>query len=439
MSEIEDISSSGSAESRPVSIDLIEEKGKKLHVALIYLVAAYSFLYFLINLFFGQTMQAIITACVLPSVLFTYVLYRLGYYYYSKVWNSLQINTSVLFLCLITGPETFVPTFYIPILVGTLLTFQGSDRKTGYVLAGLSIVLLVFVMVTDIRLFDAAITNPDSMRVERVADMIGVGLITMLEVIYILRISNDIQNKLIAQTAKLDERNMQMVSALYTRDKMMSMLSHDLRSPIASIHAGMELFESGSVDAELQAKLYTQMKSRTGQTLALMDKLLLWSRSQTRSIIYQEEPISIAQIEQFAKSVCYLFSNEKLIHFNHTFDVPAGSMVRGDRDMIEAIFRNLISNAIKFTKPGGSVSITASDAGSNWVFSVSDSGKGMTKEELEKLSGGISFTTYGTDYERGHGLGMQLVHDFIRKHDSSLKIESALNEGSTFSFELPKA
>jgi signal transduction histidine kinase len=439
MAESENTYSTAPTESRPVSIDLIEEKGKKLHVALIYLVAAYSFLYFLINLFFGQTMQAIITACVLPSVLFTYVLYRLGYYYYSKVWNSLQINTSVLFLCLITGPETFVPTFYIPILVGTLLTFQGSDRKTGYLLAGLSIALLVFVMVTDVRLFDAAITSPESMRVERVANMIGVGLITMLEVVYILRISNDIQNKLIAQTAKLDERNSQMVSALYTRDKMMSMLSHDLRSPIASIHAGMELFESGSVDSELQAKLYSQMKSRTGQTLALMDKLLLWSRSQTRSIIYQEEPISIAQIEQFAKSVCYLFSNEKLIHFNHAFDVPPGSMVRGDRDMIEAIFRNLISNAIKFTKPGGSVSITASDAGSKWVFSVSDSGKGMTKEEMEKLAGGISFTTYGTDRERGHGLGMQLVHDFIRKHDSSLKIESALNEGSTFVFELPKA
>jgi signal transduction histidine kinase len=434
----ENLHHDGAGEPRPIAIDLIEEKGKKLHVALIYLVATYSFLYFLINIFFGQNMQALITACVLPSVLITYVLYRKGFYYYSKVWNSLQINTSVLFLCLITGPETFVPTFYIPILVGTLLTFQGSDRKTGYVLAGHSIVLLVFVMLTDVRLFDAAITNPDSMRVERVANMIGVGLITMLEVIYILRISNDIQNKLIAQTAKLDERNTQMVSALYTRDKMMSMLSHDLRSPIASIHAGMELFESGGVDGELQARLYSQMKNRTGQTLDLMDKLLQWSRIQTRSIIYQEETIGIAQIEQFTKSICYLFSNEKLIHFNHDFDVPSGSMVRGDRDMIEAIFRNLISNAIKFTKPGGRVSITARDAGSCWVFSVSDNGKGMTQEEIDKLSEGISFSTSGTDREKGHGLGMQLVHDFIRKHNSSLNIESTLHEGSTFQFELPK-
>ena len=133
---------------------------------------------------------------------------------------------------------------------------------------------MAFTLVTDIRILDVSIGNEDSLRVERIANMIGVGIISAMEVIYILRTSNDIQNQLVAQTALLDERNSQMVAALYTRDKMMSMLSHDLRSPIASIHAGMELFETGTVDADLQARLYTQMKSRTGQTLALMDKLL---------------------------------------------------------------------------------------------------------------------------------------------------------------------
>jgi signal transduction histidine kinase len=439
MSDLEQLFQAESVPPRSKSIDLIEEKGKKLHVVLIYLVAGYSILYFFINWFFGQTMQAIITACVLPSVLITYLLHIKGYYYYSKVWNSLQINSSVLLLALATGPDTFVPAFYIPVIVGTLLTFQGSDKKTGYILTGLSLVLLVFAMVTDIRLFNVVIASEESMRVERVANMIGIGVITMLEVMYILWISNEIQNKLIAQTAKLDVRNTQMMAALYTRDKMMSMLSHDLRSPIASIHAGMELFETGTVDPQLQAKLYTQMKSRTGQTLALMDKLLLWSRSQTKSIIYREEPIGIAQIEQFAKSVCYLFSNDKLIEFAYRFDVPPSSMVRGDRDMIEAIFRNLISNAIKFTKPGGKVSISARDHGATWLFTVSDNGKGMTREEMEKITGGISFTTSGTDSEKGHGLGMQLIQDFIRKHNSTLKIESQLSQGSSFSFELPKA
>ena len=439
MGEIEQLYHHDTIPTGTKSVDLIEEKGKKLHVALIYLVGAYSIIYLFINWFFNQIEQAYITACIMPSVIITWILYKKGYYYYSKLWNGIQINISVLILALTTGPETYVPAFYIPIIVGTLVTLQGEERITGYSLSALSLVLMAFSLTTDIRLFDVTIASTEALRIERISNMIGVGIISGLEVIYILRISNDIQNQLVAQTAKLDERNSQMVTALYTRDKMMSMLSHDLRSPIASIHAGMELFETGTVDAEMQSKLYTQMKSRTGQTLALMDKLLLWSRSQTRSIIYREEPISIDQIEQFAKSVCYLFSNEKLIHFTHRFDVPNGSLVRGDRDMIEAIFRNLISNAIKFTQPGGEVIIAAKDSGKNWRFSISDNGKGMTREDVEKIAGGISFTTSGTDKEKGHGLGMQLVQDFIRKHNSSLKIDTVLNEGTTFSFELPKA
>ncbi len=438
MGEMDFLYHAESAPSASKSIDLIKEKGKKLHVALIYLVGAYSIIYFFINWLFGQTEQAIITACVIPSVFLTWLLNKKGYYYYSKLWNGLQINASVLILALTTGPETYIPAFYIPIIIGTLVTLQGEERVTGYSLSALSLLLMAFTLTTDLRIFDVTIATAESMRVERIANMIGVGIISGLEVIYILRISNEIQNQLVAQTAKLDERNSQMVAALYTRDKMMSMLSHDLRSPIASIHAGMELFETGTVDSEMQAKLYSQMKSRTGQTLALMDKLLLWSRSQTRSIICREESIGIAQIEQFTKSVSYLFANEKLIHFTYRFDVPSGSMVRGDRDMIEAVFRNLISNAIKFTKPGGNVTIAVQDCGATWKFSVSDNGKGMTREEVQKITGGISFTTSGTDKEKGHGLGMQLVQDFIRKHNSALKIETLLHEGTTFSFELLK-
>ena len=286
MEELNNLYNAESAQPVSKSVDLIEEKGRKLHVALIYLVGAYAVIYFCINWIFGQIEQAYITACIMPSVILTWVLYKKGFYYYSKLWNGLQINASVLILALTTGPETYIPAFYIPIIVGTLVTLQGEERMTGYALSALSIVLMAFALTTDIRLFDVTIASTESLRIERIANMLGVGIISGLEVIYILRISNDIQNQLVAQTAKLDERNSQMVAALYTRDKMMSMLSHDLRSPIASIHAGMELFETGTVDAELQTKLFSQMKSRTGQTLALMDKLLLWSRSQTRSIIY---------------------------------------------------------------------------------------------------------------------------------------------------------
>jgi signal transduction histidine kinase len=421
------------------SIDLIEEKGRELHLILIYLVAAYSVAYCIVNLLIGQTTQAYITAFIVPSVFITWLLNKWGYYYYSKLWNGIQINVIIALLALTTGPETYISAFFIPIIIGTLVTLQGRERTTGYMLSLLSISLMAFTLVTDIRILDVTIANEDSLRAERIANMVGVGIISAMEVIYILRTSNDIQNQLVAQTARLDLRNSQMVSALYTRDKMMSMLSHDLRSPIASIHAGMELFETGTVNADLQAKLYTQMKSRTAQTLDLMDKLLMWSRSQTQSITFREEPISINQIEQFAKSMSYLFSSEKQIQFSFHFDAAPGALVCGDRDMLEAIFRNLMSNAIKFTKTGGTIKISAHELGSSWKFSISDSGKGLNREEIEMIYNGVSFTTSGTQREIGHGLGMQLVQDFIRKHNTFLTIDSTINQGTTFSFELPKA
>jgi signal transduction histidine kinase len=101
--------------------------------------------------------------------------------------------------------------------------------------------------------------------------------------------------------------------------------------------------------------------------------------------------------------------------------------------------RNLISNAIKFTKPDGNVTIAAHDKDKYWSFSISDDGKGMSQQEIEKITGGVSFTTSGTDREKGHGLGMQLVQDFIRKHNSTLKVVSTPELGTTFSFDLPKA
>jgi signal transduction histidine kinase len=154
--------------------------------------------------------------------------------------------------------------------------------------------------------------------------------------------------------------------------------------------------------------------------------------------VYREESIGISQIEQFVKSVSYLFANEKHIRFTYDFKTTSEALVRGDRDMIEAIFRNLISNAIKFTQPGGEVCISARENGKNWIFSVKDNGKGMSREDVKKIIGGISFTTSGTEEEKGHGLGMQLVQGFIQKHNSRLEIHSEIDQGTTFSFALQK-
>ena len=108
-----------------------------------------------------------------------------------------------------------------------------------------------------------------------------------------------------------------------------------------------------------------------------------------------------------------------------------------DRDMVEAVFRNLISNAFKFTPEGGVITLASKPCPSGWCFDIIDSGRGMIPEEVEMLNKGVSFSREGTNRERGHGLGIQLVQDFLSLHGCKLEVRSAVGNGSTFSFSLP--
>ena len=104
--------------------------------------------------------------------------------------------------------------------------------------------------------------------------------------------------------------------------------------------------------------------------------------------------------------------------------------------MIETVLRNLISNAVKFSNAGNKIIIRSREFEHKRIFEIQDFGKGMSYEQLQKLRDGISFTTFGTNREKGNGFGLQLVQEFLRRHDSFLEVESTLGEGSSFRFKL---
>jgi signal transduction histidine kinase len=111
----------------------------------------------------------------------------------------------------------------------------------------------------------------------------------------------------------------------------------------------------------------------------------------------------------------------------------------GDPDMIQLVLRNLMSNAIKFTPPGGTVYLGVNSFSDHLEFFVKDSGKGISPEELEQIKAGVFYTSAGTAQEQGTGLGLLLCREFLARNNSQLRIETAVNVGSTFSFTLPRA
>ena len=419
-------------------MNLLEEKGRQLHVVLMWVVAVYSVLFFFVNLLIDQREQAVVSIAGLPAVCITWLLYSYGYYYYSKIWNSFQISVLVVLIVLFSGPDVFATIYFIPIILGVLITFQGKEKKTGYVIAGIIITLMVSMQVYE-RQLAAQITDVSSTAVllERTINVAASTLVVVLQAISIIRTNDAIQEKLIQKAEDVNRRNDQLKAAVFTRDKMMSVLSHDLRSPLALLYSGLDVLSPGKLSPEVQEKMIEQFKSRTGQTLDLVDNMLLWSRIQKDAVTYTPTAVNIEQIYRFVESYCKLLLSGKNIRFEFNFAHRDGLRVLCDRDMVEGVFRNLISNAYKFTPEGGMVTLSSNQCPGGWCFDVIDSGRGMSTDELDLVNRGVSFSKEGTNHEKGNGLGIQLVHEFLSHHNTQLKVQSTPGQGSVFSFSLP--
>jgi len=166
--------------------------------------------------------------------------------------------------------------------------------------------------------------------------------------------------------------------------------------------------------------------------------LLNWTKSQSTAINVNIEKIDVQDIVAYFKEQIEIIGESKAIEFdlaNNTDNL----FLLGDKNMLDTIFRNLISNAVKFSSKGSKVQLAISKVGDNCELSVRDFGKGMTDKEIIDIKKGIAFSTFGMANEKGHGLGLQLVKEFLHKQNSELNIESYPGFGSRFYFSLPSA
>lgn len=417
------------------SEDLLVVKGNQLHVIMLKLIAVYSVIYAVTNLFMGYIQDVFIIVLPIFTVAVAYLLFRKGKRMLSKIWNASSIMLIIGTMCYIDSQETMVLAFFIPIVVGTLIVFQGPERNVGYVLTAITLGVLSVLTYTG---FGAAVRpemTPEKLHVEWMLNIVGASVMTMLEILFIMRISNDIQKQLVEKSEQLGKSNSELMMAVRTREKMLSILSHDLRSPVALLSSSLNLLRPSKIEPTMQEKLVEQLHERTQQTLALVDNLVLWTRSQSNHIEYHPAPLALSDLGKFISNYCNLYVNDKGIQFS--IQLPENGSLVCDKEMIYTILRNLISNAFKFSNPKGTVTVRAEIDGGACRFSVRDQGKGMTQEMADRLLKGDSFTLPGTQNEKGHGLGMQLVHEFLLKHGSRLEIVTAPDAGTEFSFRLP--
>jgi two-component system, sensor histidine kinase and response regulator len=229
-----------------------------------------------------------------------------------------------------------------------------------------------------------------------------------------------------------------LTDVMATNAKYLSILAHDLRSPFASILAVLEILKSGLNDFNMEEteKNLSMASDSARKTLNLLDCLLAWTISQSKELSFN--PVKINLRKLFISEIDSIIdlARQKQIELNHS--LTNGLYVTADFQMVKTILRNLISNAIKFSNPGGKITLGASERTPFVEISVQDTGIGMSDEFQQIIFKTDGFhSTIGTNNEHGAGLGLQLCKEFVELHGGNIWIESEQGKGSTFKFTLP--
>lgn len=236
----------------------------------------------------------------------------------------------------------------------------------------------------------------------------------------------------------------ELQNIINARDKMYSVIAHDLRSPLGSIKMMLNTLVSllqPQVIGEDVYELLNLSNQTIEDTFSLLDNLLKWTKSQVGRLNVVKQPSELVSLTREVLTIQEKIAESKGLKL--LLEAPESCEIYADREMIKSILRNLLSNAIKFTSTGGVVMVTIKDhvqeESDMVVVSVMDTGCGMTVEGKDKLLKTDShFSTFGTNKEEGSGLGLLLCQDFVQKNGGRLWFDSEEGLGTTFNFSIPK-
>ena len=237
------------------------------------------------------------------------------------------------------------------------------------------------------------------------------------------------------------EQNKELIDLISEREKFFSIIAHDLRGPLSGL-LGLsklvvdEYIEGVSVEAK---EVLVMMRNTIVSTYNLLENLLELSRLQRGLMSFEPESIMLVDIVKEGISSAIDAAQNKKINIDLS-EIKKSMIVFADRRMTELVIRNLVSNAIKFTKKDGKIVISASFEENNFIgISISDNGIGMSKSMLKNLFQiDVQTNRKGTEGEPSTGLGLMICKEFIEKHGGKLWVESEEGKGSIFHFTLPK-
>lgn len=253
----------------------------------------------------------------------------------------------------------------------------------------------------------------------------------------IIRVTHQIS--LVAAKRLILSKTEELQRTIAGRDKLYSVIAHDLRSPMGSIKMVLNMLILNLPFEKIGAEMYellTMANQTTEDVFSLLDNLLKWTKSQIGklNVVYQD--VDLVEVTDGVIEIFSMVASLKKIRIHEM--KPEKMMVNADIDMLKTVVRNLLSNAIKFSKENSEVLVKMEEVDGMAVVSVQDYGCGISEEGQKKLlHTDTHFSTFGTNNEEGSGLGLLLCKDFVVKNGGKLWFTSKEGEGSIFSFSIP--
>ncbi len=236
----------------------------------------------------------------------------------------------------------------------------------------------------------------------------------------------------------ISHQNNELKNLNKSKDQMFSIIGHDLRGPLGNFQNMLDILidEKDDISENERDEMMHMLRDTAAQTYYLLENLLNWSRAERGDISHTPEKFILNNVVD--EVLAFINANAENKGIKIATNLDKEYEVFADKNMVNTIVRNLVSNAIKFTPTGGSITVTAKNIGDFVKVAVTDTGIGISKDTQKKIFNIKEYyTSFGTNNEKGSGLGLSLCKDFVEKNQGEISLKSEPGKGSTFFFTLP--
>ncbi len=410
-----------------------ENRSKKIFIrilsALIGFTLSMSIFYFFLGL--GKVSFLHLIAALLSP--FGIWLTLRNFFLLAKVLMHLVVLFVILGSNSIYGNESMILAFLVPLVQSALTIFKKSEWRWTAGFLVLILILVPLFVLADLR-FSAIELKPDLLILIQLINVVGSVGFAVIQITYVSSINEQFSEALELRNREAENTNELLKSALSTRDQLFNMLAHDLRSPFVALESGFIILSDLPIPED-KKWIVKEIRDNAKSTLNLLDNTLSWARSQIDNIQFEPCELPVQEVlNKISQSFSVHLRSKGISLF---FETGPDLRTFADANMLSSILQNLVSNAIKFTPREGNIWISVMGLMDGTEFRIRDSGTGMDQEDVNQILSGGTFSKPGTGREKGHGVGLLLVREFLSRHGSTLHIKSAPGKGTEFSFTLP--